>query len=166
MFKTGPASEKAIESIVELGFSFTDVDFELPRIPTDLTVLGSAELMSLMVQYNEFANFASTQLAFAVVDERYALQRADEKHHDIVSALSSSDTAARPSRSTGITMHKAQASAHPEYQHLKREAEHADAYVTVLKSVYENLDRSLKLLSREVTRRSNSMEQRVNRWSA
>lgn len=166
MFKTGPASQRAIDSIEELGFSFTAADFELPRIPVDLTVVGSAELMSLMVQYNEYANFASTQLAFAVVDERNAQQRADEKHHDLVAALSSADSGARSSRSSGITVHKSQASAHPEYRNLKREAENADAYVTVLKSVYENLDRSLKLLSREVTRRSNSMEQRVNRWSA
>jgi hypothetical protein len=63
-------------------------------------------------------------------------------------------------------MHKSQASAQPEYQQLKEAAEYASAYVTVLKSVYENLDRSLKILSREVTRRTSSDEQRRNRWTA
>jgi hypothetical protein len=166
MYKTGVASQQALDQVRSQGFAVSDVDFELPRIPSDLTLVGSDELMSLMVQYTEFANFASTQLSFAAVDERFAARRAEEKHNDLVASFASADSAGRSSRSSGITMHKSQASADPEYLELQREAESANAYATVLKSVYENLDRSLKVLSREVTRRTSSTEQRSSRWSA
>jgi hypothetical protein len=165
-YKMGPAAQQVFDSVQDLGFTFTGVDTDLPRIPVDLTVIGSSELMSLMVQYSEYANFASTQLSFASVDERHAHRRAEDKHNELVAALSSASSGERSGRSSGITMHKSQASARPEYQQLKEAAEYASAYVTVLKSVYENLDRSLKILSREVTRRASSDEQRRNRWTA
>jgi hypothetical protein len=165
-YKMGPAAQRVYESVQDLGFTFSEVNTELPQIPHDLTVVGSNDLMTLMVQYSEYANFASTQLSFAYVDERHAHRCADDKHNELVAALSNASSGERSGRSSGITLHKSQASAHPEYQRLKEEAEYASAYVTVLKSVYENLDRSLKILSREVTRRTSSDEQRRSRWSA
>lgn len=166
MYKTGVASQRAMDEVRKQGFSIPEVEYELPKVPTDLTLVGSDDLMSLMVQYTEYANFAATQLSFANVDERYAQRRAEERHNDLISEFASMDSGGRSSRSSGITMHKSQASAHPDYLELQREAESASAYATVLKSVYENLDRSLKVLSREVTRRVSPTEQRSNRWSA
>lgn len=159
-YRMGDISQSVFKEVLRQGFDIPVVESARPKVPSDITSVGAHELMTLFVELTEFANFAATQLAFAEIDERSAIAKAAQKYNALMSAPSSD------SRSSKVTFQKSQASANPEYLDLQKQSEFATAYKDLLKAVYENLDRDLRVVSREITRRSNSTEQRSNRFSA
>lgn len=159
-YRMGPVSMSVRTAAKAQGFDAPAELDDRPKIPSDLTMLDADDLMVLFTQLNEFANYAATQLSFAEIDERYAIRRAEEKHNELMNVTSSD------SRSSKVTFQKSQAAIHPEYVALRDEVEFAIAYKGYVKTIYENLDRDLRLVSREVTRRvNNTYEQRASRWS-
>ena len=156
-YRMGDISQSVFKEVLRQGFDIPVVESARPKVPSDITSVGAHELMTLFVELTEFA---ATQLAFAEIDERSAIAKAAQKYNALMSAPSSD------SRSSKVTFQKSQASANPEYLDLQKQSEFATAYKDLLKAVYENLDRDLRVVSREITRRSNSTEQRSNRFSA
>jgi hypothetical protein len=160
-FQMGEVSQSVYDIAQKQGFSSPVVDSGRPSLPSDITAVSSVDLMNLFVHLTEFTNYAATQEAFAVIDEKHAEAVAADKHNQLMSRADSSD-----SRSGRVTFQKIQASSDPAYLQLRAKADIASAYRTLLRSMMESLDRDLKVVSREITRRTSSTEHRSNRWSA
>ena len=159
-FRMGPLSQTVAKQIEDQGFRPAYVDTPFPQLPTDVTLVDSGELMELFVCFTEYTNFATTQVAYAKIDERSIEAKATKKYNALMSDIGSGS---RPER---VTVQKSQAASNPEYMELLSEVEYATAYRQLMEAMLENLDRDSKLLSRELTRRTSSTESRSNRWSA
>lgn len=158
MYRTGPVSSAVQNTASAQGFDTPSPVSDRPHLPPDITVLDSDELMTLFVELTEYSNYAATQLAFAEIDEKHALGKAADKHNELMAAASGAGA-------SKVTFQKSQANANPEYLALRDEADFASAYRTLMKTVYENLDRDARVVSREVSRRISSPEPRASRWS-
>jgi uncharacterized protein YxeA len=158
-YRMGALSQTVYAQVEEQGFTAPVVHSALPRVPSDITSVGSDELMELFVQLTEYTNFANTQVAYAKIDERRAESRASDKFNTLMSDASAG-------AKERVTFQKSQSASHPEYVKLREVAEHATAYRQLMEAMLENLDRDARLVSRELTRRTSSTEARSNRWSA
>jgi hypothetical protein len=124
-----------------------------PDIPTDITSLADAELMTLFSRLVGWTDYASTQLAVAQVDERAAQRRVDARVNELMSQASSGRTGDR------ITILKAAIAVDASVVELEDIVEGVHAYRKLVEALAANFERDAALASRELTRRTNSVPQ-------
>jgi len=131
-------------------------DDDYPPLPDDPTDLGDSELMSLFVTLTKWAEFLSTQLAMAEVDERYA--------DEYLERFKAIKTLSNANEKT-VTLMKAKAWEDPEFQEAHDNSMKAYAYRKLIKVKFENAERNSSMLSRELTRRvaRHDREERADR---
>jgi hypothetical protein len=115
--------------------------------------------MRLFVRLTKWAEYLSTQLACAEVDESYA----DEYLSRVKAIKALSNTGEKT-----VTLMKAKAYEDEDFLTAHERHQEAYAYRKLIKVKYDNAERNSAMLSRELTRRVNrdAREGRVARWDA
>ena len=162
-------SEKTTDYVYEIGLQLTERpdEDEFPELPEDLTTLSEQELMRQFRRFVVWQNYAAAQLALLEVDEE--ARKALTQEEEALSYLESSEEVFKSdlnSRAPVGTLIKAQRDADEEVRRQRDEQRVVYAKRKLVESIYESLDRSARLISRELTRRteSSSVESRSSRW--
>jgi hypothetical protein len=123
-----------------------------PPMPKDISLLESDELSALFTRLTAWSNFVAGQLAASQVDEKVL-----EKRRDMLEAklLIMKDTS--KVKGERVTMMKAQVMADPDFMEIEERYMNAYAYRKMLEVVYNNFERDVALVSREITRRTNDV---------
>lgn len=159
------ASELATDFVYEVGLQLPDRpgDDEFPELPDDLTDLTDNDLMLLFRRHVSWHNYAASQLAMLEVDEEELSARTREE--EAVAYLEKfDDTMAHgfPSRAPIGNLIKAERDADDEVV-LKRDRQRVVyAKRKLVGSIVTSLERSISLISRELTRRTSSLSS-INR---
>lgn len=132
---------------------------EYPDLPDDPTELTDSQLMSAMTVFTRWAEYLSSQLAVAEVDERYA-----EAYLERTKAI----RALANNTEKTVTAAKAKAWEDTDFVEAHERFLETHAYRKLIRVKYDNAERASGLLSRELTRRVNrtDREDRVNRWDS
>lgn len=132
---------------------------EYPELPDDPTELDDSALMRAMTQFTKWAEYLSTQLAVAEVDERYA-----DAFLDRIKAVKSLSNTTEKT----ITAARARVWEDEEVVAANEKYQEAHAYRKLVKVKYDNAERNSGMLSRELTRRvqRGPRESRVGRWES
>lgn len=120
-------------------------------LPDDISDLSSEQLAEKFTALTAWTNYIESQFAIATIAEHNA-ERALREHKEI--ALTTRGPAERGERITAI---KAQIDAQSDTRELSREHDNAYAFRKMVEMVKTNHERSLALVSREITRRSNDL---------
>jgi hypothetical protein len=141
------------------GGLFDQPDYDLPDIPTNLTDVSDDTLMQLFVEFTGWQNYAATQFAEAEVEE----ERAEAK----VRFLEASGMVRAYGPKTKVTEVRAEIAVQPDVVKAKSDALNAYARRKLTKVVYDNCERSVFVVSRELSRRIGAAgtERRVSRWT-
>ena len=141
------------------GGLFDQPDYDLPDIPTNITDISDDILMKLFVEFTGWQNYAATQFAEAEVEE----ERADAK----VRFLEASGMVRAYGPKTKVTEVRAEIAVEPAVVKAKSDALNAYARRKLTKVVYDNCERSVFVVSRELSRRIGAAgsERRVSRWT-
>lgn len=152
-YRMGSASTTAYYQIRAQGMAFIDKPAdELPSMPHDITELSDTSLMTLYAEVVAWAEYSSSQLSAAVIDEKHAQRQADQAEALAVSQLmlgGSSATAARNEAKLNQDVIAA-------YNFLFE----AEAYRRMVETIVTSCDRNAAMVSRELTRRTSSERQR------
>lgn len=133
--------------------------FEIPRLPFDLTELDDEGLMLLYSSLTAYADFVSVQVSCAQIDER-ALEK------ELSMTESKKMLSSEGKSENRVTFARAQVAIDPVIVDLKGRLEATHAYRKLIESFASNIERDSNLVSRELTRRTATVARRSNRWSA
>jgi len=141
------------------GGLFDQPEYDLPDIPTNITDISDDILMGLFVEFTGWQNYAATQFADAEVEE----ERAEAK----VRFLEASGMVRAYGPKTKVTEVRAEIAVQPDVVKAKSDALAAYARRKLTKVVYDNCERSVFVVSRELSRRIGAAgtERRVSRWT-
>lgn len=158
--KLGSASKRAFDELVSQGLSLhPQPEIQIPVLPADLTVIDDEDLMILYSLLTAWADFVSTQVSCAQVDERAAEKKLS--HSENLLMIASGDKGDR------VTYARAQVAADPTIIAMKQEVEEFHAYRKLVETLALNIERDAALVSRELTRRTSSRNRTSpSRWSA
>ncbi len=152
-YRMGNASAMAYSQIKAQGMTFIDKpDDELPEMPRDITDLTDTSLMTLYAEVVAWAEYSSSQMSAAVIDEKAAQRKADQAEALATSQLmlaGSSATAARNEAKLNQDVIDA-------YNYLFE----AEAYRRMVETIVTSCDRNAAMISRELTRRTSGERQR------
>jgi len=124
-------------------------------LPPDITELSSEQLAEMFTVLTGWADYMSSQLVQAQLAERDALRRAEFAESKATVRL----TVGAP-KGTTVTLIKAQIDTDPEIVDLRDKYEEKYAYRKIMEMLLTNQERDITLVSREITRRSQSMLRR------
>jgi hypothetical protein len=124
-------------------------------LPPDITELSSEQLAEMFTVLTGWADYMSSQLVQAQLAERDALRRAEFAESKAIVRL----TVGAP-KGTTVTLIKAQIDTDPEIVDLRDKYEEKYAYRKIMEMLLTNQERDITLVSREITRRSQSMLRR------
>lgn len=134
-------------------------EYEIPRLPHELTEVIDEDLMVLYSELTAYADFVAVQVSCAQIDER-ALEKS-------LSALENRKMLRSEGKSENrVTFARAQVAVDPEVVDLKQRLEEAYAYRKLIEAMAANIERDTALVSRELTRRTSTANRRSTRWSA
>jgi len=138
---------------------FSRPQYDLPDLPTNLTDLNDDVLMTLFSQYTGWMNFAATQLAEAEVTEAKA--EAQVKFLEAQGMVKNWDPKAK------VTTIRAELATDPKIEAAKGDVLTAYAARKMTQVVYDNCERSVFVVSRELSRRigASGVERRNLRWN-
>ena len=158
--RLGDVSRRAADSLASQGLSmYPKPEIEIPILPPDITVLDDEDLMVLYSLLTAWADFISTQVSCAQIDERATEKKLS--HAENLLMIASGDKGDR------VTYARAQVAADEYIISLKDEVEEAHAYRKLVESLASNVERDAALVSRELTRRTSSRNRTSpSRWSA
>lgn len=146
---TSQTARAAAASLLEQGLNLPEKPEEesIPFIPVDISTVEDGDLMSLFAELTAWCDYANTQLALAKVAEREAekLQSRTEAKYMAAQGIGKGER---------VTAVKAQVAAMPEVIRAAQAVDTAYAYRSLTESIYENLERDIALVSRELTRRT------------
>lgn len=129
--------------------SATKPDYDLVKLPPDITTLSSEQLAEMFTVLTGYADYFATQLATAQIQEKEAEKKVDRK----VAALTVEKLGAA-TKADKVTLIRAQIACDPDVQAL----EDAHYQVYVMRKAWEvmlnNQERDITLVSREITRRT------------
>ena len=135
---------------------------ELPKpsyaqavLPPDITELSSEQLAEMFTILTGWADYMSSQLVQAQLAERDCLRKAELAESKALVRL----TAASP-KGTTVSLIKAQIDIDEEILELKDKYEEKYAYRKILEMMLNNQERDITLVSREISRRSQTMGRR------
>jgi len=131
---------------------------ELPELPSALSDLDDAELVSLMAQFNNWAGYAGDLVAQTAISKKRA-ERA-------LSRLGDSFLIMHKTEKT-VAAAKAKAQQEPEYIAAEDELNGIEDVLILLTSQHTHCEQSGKVLSRELTRRLDraKLESRYEKYS-
>lgn len=156
----GPDSSTAMDTLKRQGFGEWAQPTAEVKLPKDISSVDSEILADLFTRLTAWQNYAGMQLAAAQVDEA-----ALDRKRDI--AYAKSMAARGGGRGEKVTVLKAQASSDPVIADLDERLAKAFAYRKLLEAVYNNFEREIALVSREITRRTNDQRAfRKDRFTA
>lgn len=138
------------------GLDFKKPELDQVQMPADITMLSSEQLAEKFTQLTAWADYISSQLAIAQIEERASTRSLDVMENKLLV-----EKMAQPVRGERITLVKAQVSVDPRVLDLAQTAEEKYQYRKLVEMLLGNHERDLQLVSREITRRTN--DQRANR---
>lgn len=140
------------------GSLFEQPEYDLPDLPVNLTEVNDDTLMELFVQFTGWQNYAAVQLAEAeVAESRATAQVKFLEAQGMVRNFGSRSTVTQVRAATATTT---------EMEAARRDEVNAYAKRKLTKVIYENCERSVFVVSRELSRRIGQAggERRISRW--
>lgn len=150
----------ALTKLSELGLSIQKPTMSVGSIPADITLLSSEQLGEKFTVLTAWADYASTQLAIAQIEERSAQRKLDLVENKLL--VQRMGTAVKGER---ITLVKAEIAIDADVQDLAMDYEEKYAYRKLVEMMLGNYERDIALVSRELTRRSNDLRSTRKEWS-
>jgi hypothetical protein len=129
--------------------------YEQAILPPDITELSSEQLAEMFTVLTGWADYMSSQLVQAHLSERDALRKAEFAESKALVRL----TTGSP-KGTTVSLIKAQIDIDPDIQDLRDRYEEKYAYRKILEMMLNNQERDITLVSREISRRSQTMGRR------
>ncbi len=151
-YVAGTRSEAAIEALAKQGLDVAPKPKSegIPDLPKDLTDLSEKELMALYAEYVAWSDYATSQFACAVVDEKEAERQ--------VSLVEATKIAQLRTQGVGVTDARAAVKVLPVVVAVREELVTKEAYRRMLETVVETCEKRSNLTSRELTRRTSGMD--------
>jgi hypothetical protein len=150
----------ALTKLSELGLSIQKPTMSVGNLPADITLLSSEQLGEKFTVLTAWADYASTQLAIAQIEERSAQRKLDLLENKLL--VQRMGTAVKGER---ITLVKAEIAVDETVQGLAMDYEEKYAYRKLVEMMLANYERDIALVSRELTRRSNDLRSTRKEWS-
>jgi hypothetical protein len=135
-------------------------EFDYVDLPSDVTLLSSEQLGEKFTKLTAWADYASSELAHAIISERDAQRRLSIKENTLLVQKMGAQT-----KGERVTLIKAQISIDPDVLDLSQNYEEKYAYRKLVEMTLNNYERDLSLISREVTRRSNDLRSTRKEWA-
>jgi hypothetical protein len=139
---------------------FDQPEFDLPDLPTtNLTSVNDDTLMELFAQFTAYQNYAAVKLAEAEVTEARA--EANVRHIEAMTMVGSWGPKDK------VTVARAELANSPEVERARQDVLTAYAQRKLTKVMYDNTERCVFVVSRELSRRIGNVgyERRNNRWN-
>ena len=144
-----------LDPVMKQGLDLPKPVYDQAVLPPDITELSSEQLAEMFTILTGWADYMSSQLVQAQLAERDALRRAEFAESKATIRL----TTGAP-KGTTVTLIKAQIDTDPEIVNLRDKYEEKYAYRKIMEMLLTNQERDITLVSREITRRSQSMLRR------
>lgn len=142
-------SSLTLDALKSQGFLIERETFiDTPKIPSDITDLGEEDLMALFTHLTSYLTFVNTQLACAEIDELNAKKKLDYEQGILTLSLTSGDNAEK------ITTARLKVATDPNIKELEAEYTKRTSYTKLVSMMYDNVNKDLALVSRELTRRT------------
>jgi hypothetical protein len=129
--------------------------YEQAVLPPDITELSSEQLAEMFTVLTGWADYMSSQLVQAQLAERDSLRKAELAE----SRMLVTKTTGAP-KGTTVSLIKAQIDVEPDILDLRDKYEEKYAYRKILEMMLNNQERDITLVSREISRRSQTMGRR------
>ena len=150
----------ALNKLAELGLSIQKPTMDVGSLPSDITLLSSEQLGEKFTVLTAWADYASSQLAIAQIEERAAQKKLDLLENRLL--VNKMGAAVKGER---VTLVKAQIAIDQDVQDLSMDYEEKYAYRKLVEMMLSNYERDIALVSRELTRRSNDLRSTRKEWS-
>ncbi len=150
----------AISVLKDMGVTITRPTMEVGHLPADITTLSSEELGEKFTVLTAWADYASSQLAIAQIEERAAQRKLDLIENKLL--VTKLGNAVKGER---VTLVKAQIAIDQDVMDLTLEYDEKYTYRKLVEMLLSNYERDIALVSRELTRRSNDLRSTRKEWS-
>lgn len=150
----------AVSTLKELGVTIKKPTMEVGHLPADITTLSSEELGEKFTVLTAWADYASSQLAIAQIEERAAQRKLDLLENKLL--VTKLGNAVKGER---VTLVKAQIAIDQDVVDLTLEYDEKYTYRKLVEMLLNNYERDIALVSRELTRRSNDLRSTRKEWS-
>lgn len=124
-------------------------------LPPDITALSSEQLAEMFTVLTGWADYMASQLVQAQLAERDAQVKLDRATNRLMIEKMGAAT-----KADKVTLIKAQINSDPEVLALEDSYEEAYAYRKILEMMLNNQERDITLVSREISRRSQTVGRR------
>lgn len=142
-------SSTTLDSLKSQGFLIERETFiDTPRVPSDVTSLGEEELMELFTHLTSYLAFINTQLACAEIDELNTKKQLDYEAGLLTLSLTTGSNAEK------ITVARLKVATDPKIVAIEAEHMKRTSYTKLVSMMYDNVNKDLALISRELTRRT------------
>lgn len=149
-----------VRKLEDLGLSIKKPTMEVGGLPADITMLTSEDLGEKFTVLTAWADYASSLLAVAQIEERSVQRKLDTLQNKML--VQKMGTAVKGER---ITLVKAQIAVDQDVLDLELEYEEKYTHRKLLEMMLSNYERDISLVSRELTRRSNDLRSTRKEWS-
>lgn len=140
-----------LDPVVQRGVDLPKPSYDQVKLPPDITVLSSEQLAEMFTVLTGWADYLSSQLVQAQLAERDAQRKLDFATNKLMIEKAGSAT-----KVDKITLIKAQIAVDEKIIGLEDVYEEKYAYRKLLEMMLTNQERDITLVSREITRRSQS----------
>jgi len=150
----------AVSVLKDMGVTISRPTMEVGHLPADITTLSSEELGEKFTVLTAWADYASSQLAIAQIEERAAQRKLDLIENKLL--VTKLGNAVKGER---VTLVKAQIAIDQDVMDLTLEYDEKYTYRKLVEMLLNNYERDIALVSRELTRRSNDLRSTRKEWS-
>jgi hypothetical protein len=140
---------------MQSGLELPKPAYEQAVLPPDITELSSEQLAEMFTVLTGWADYMSSQLVQAQLAERDSLRKAELAE----SRMLVIKTTGAP-KGTTVSLIKAQIDVEPDILNLRDKYEEKYAYRKILEMMLNNQERDITLVSREISRRSQTLGRR------
>jgi len=144
-----------LSPMMQSGIELPKPSYAQATLPPDITELSSEQLAEMFTILTGWADYMSSQLVQAQLAERDALRKSELAESRALVKL----TAGAP-KGTTVSLIKAQIDIDPDILDLRDKYEEKYAYRKILEMMLNNQERDITLVSREISRRSQTMGRR------
>jgi hypothetical protein len=144
-----------LSPIMQSGLDLPKPVYDQAILPPDITELSSEQLAEMFTILTGWADYMASQLVQAQLAERNSLRKTELAESRALVAL----TTGSP-KGTTVSLIKAQIDIDPDIQDLRDKYEEKYAYRKILEMMLNNQERDITLVSREISRRSQTIGRR------
>ena len=144
-----------LSPMMQGGLDLPKPAYDQAVLPPDITELSSEQLAEMFTILTGWADYMSSQLVQAQLAERDALRKSEFAESKALVKL----TTGSP-KGTTVSLIKAQIDIDPDIQDLRNKYEETYANRKILEMMLNNQERDITLVSREISRRSQTMGRR------